>query len=148
MRVAGRPRRTLDQYVPHIDNSRLELQRDPAERARCARVVGVAGCLFLLVFGLVLLHVKNQHYGYELSQLRSESAALRLSNQELRLEKARLTDPQRIARLAEQDLGLEQSQPQQWVHWNAPARIPADSDVVARSTFVPAAHSQRSLREP
>lgn len=150
MRVAGRPRYTADQFQRPIDNSHLKLQQDPAERGRCAHVLALVCCVFVVFLGLVALHVKNQDYGYQLTQMRSESAELGVANQKLQFEKARLADPQRIDRLARADLGLVPSQPQQVVRWTLAAPLPPSSETneIARSVYVPVGTARRASREP
>lgn len=150
MRVAGRPRHTSDQFERSIDNSHLILQQDPAERGRCAYLLGLVFCGFVVLFALVALHVKNQNYGYQLADMRSESANLRVANQKLRLEVARLADPQRIDRLARTDLGLAPSRPQQLVRWASPASVPPSNEasMIARSVYIPVGSRRRISREP
>ena len=149
MRVAGRPRYTADQFQRSIDNSHLKLQQDPAERGRCAYLLGLVLCGFVVLLGLVALHVKNQNYGYQLTQMRSESAALRVANQKLRLDVARLADPQRIDRLARTDLGLAPSRPQQLVRLTSPASMPSnEASMIARSIYLPVGSRRRISREP
>lgn len=150
MRVAGRPRHSADQFQRSIDNSHLKLQQDPAERVRCAHLLAIVFCVFVVLLGVVALHVKNQNFGYQLTQLRSESADLRVANQKLRLEKARLADPQRIDRLARTDLGLAPSRPQQMVRWQPRATVPPSNEtsMVDHSVYVPGGSPQRVSREP
>lgn len=150
IRLAGRTRYPVVYFDRRIDNSHLALEPDPAEGVRCARLAGVCICAFLVVFGIVLLHVKSQRYGYEISRLKSESAQLNEANQKLRLEKAALTNPQRIDQLARADLGLQPSQPQQIIRMGRPEPAAAANaaPVVARNFSAAALPRGRASAQP
>lgn len=150
MRVAGRSRYPDVYYDRAVDNSYLVRDPDPAERRQFANLLGACACIFLVIFGVALLHFECQRYGYEISQLKAEGAQLNESNQKLRLEQALLTDPQRIDRLARQDLGLETSQPQQVVRLGAAGAEPQPDSVsvVARSFNTITRSPRGASREP
>ncbi len=150
MRLAGRTRYPDVYYDRTFNNSYLVRDPDPAERRQFARLLGACACIFVVVFGVALLHVECQHFGYENSQLKAESAQLNDANQKLRLEQASLTDPERIDRLARQDLGLAPSQPQQIVHLSDTAAPPQSDSaaVIARAFTTLTRQSKGASREP
>lgn len=150
MRVAGRSRYPDVYFEKSIDNSHLVLAPDPAQRRKCGRVIGVCAAAFALLFGMGMLHFKCVSYGYEISQLKTQSAELRESNQKLRLDQALLSDPQRIDQLARQDLGLAPSEPQQVIRLDGSGAQPAPTEapVMARN-YSSFALNQRGIpREP
>ncbi|MGH9397776.1 MAG: cell division protein FtsL [Terriglobia bacterium] len=154
VRLAGHARYPDVYFHKAVDNSHLVREPDPAERRQFVRLLGACACIFLVIFGIALLHFECQHYGYEISQLKSESAQLRESNQKLQLEQALLTDPQRIDQLARQDLGLRPTQPQQVVRLGGaepglqPGPQPDGAPVMARNFNTLTPSPRGSSREP
>jgi cell division protein FtsL len=115
LHVAGRSYRP-DVFPPKpIDNSRLVREIDPVKRRQCYALLRLGAVVFLFIFCFALQHFECMRYGYQIEQLKSERAALRVANQKLRLEQALLADPQRIDKLARADLGLTSPEPQQVV---------------------------------
>ncbi|MDE3180015.1 MAG: septum formation initiator family protein [Acidobacteriota bacterium] len=150
MRIAGSERYPVAYYDRQIDNSYLEPIPDPGD-ARRFRLLGiVCACLFTMVFGLLMFHIRCRHYGYEIARLQAESAQLKVSNQKWELEIARLTDPQTIDRLARQDLGFEPSTPQQMVRVGSaePLGLTAGAHAVASNSKVVGRMQEGSVREP
>jgi len=101
-----------------IDNSRLVRVEDP-RREREMRMFGIAlCCLFLLVMGYALQHLRAIEYGYTIESLRAQRDGLAGMNQALRLEEASLRDPERIDALARK-FGLQPPEPGQVIRMDA-----------------------------
>lgn len=151
MRIAGSERYPVAYYDRQIDNSYLEPIPDPGD-ARRFRLLGiVCACLFMMVFGLLMFHIRCRHYGYEIARLQAESAQLKVSNQNWELEIARLTDPQTIDRLARQNLGFEPSTPQQMVRVGSAEPLlglPVGARVIASNSKALGRMQKGTVREP
>ncbi len=115
LHIVGRSYRPDVFFPKAIDNSHLVREIDPVKRRQCYALLRIGAVVFLFIFCFALQHFECMRYGYQIEQLKSERAALRVANQKLRLEQALLADPQRIDKLARADLGLASPEPQQVV---------------------------------
>jgi cell division protein FtsL len=150
MRVAGRSRYPDVYFEKAIDNSHIVREPDTAQRGKCHRIMALCSGAFVIVFGIALLHFECVRYGYEISQLKTQSAELKESNQKLLLQQALLADPQRIDQLARQDLGLMSAEPRQMIRLSGSSAQPppTGASIMARNYETVAPAQRGSPREP
>ncbi len=111
--AAGRANFPEFYYVKHIDNSRLVREVDRERRRECFSLLGLGILVFLFVLLLAYQHFECVRNGYQIEQLKAESATLEEQNHQLRLEQAALADPERIDTLARTRLGMVSPSPKQ-----------------------------------
>jgi cell division protein FtsL len=111
--AAGRANFPEYYFVKHIDNSRLVREVDAERRRECFSLLGLGILVFLFVLLFAWQHFQCVRNGYQIEQLKAESAALEEQNHQLRLEQAALADPERIDTLARTRLGMVSPSPQQ-----------------------------------
>ena len=111
--AAGRATFPEFYFVKHIDNSRLVREVDVERRRECFSLLGLGVLVFLFMLLLAWQHFQCVRDGYQIEQLKAESATLEEQNHQLRLEQAALADPERIDTLARTRLGMVSPGPQQ-----------------------------------
>ena len=111
--AAGRANFPEFYFVKHIDNSRLVREVDVERRRECFSLLGLGVLVFLFVLLFAWQHFQCVRYGYQIEQLKAESATLEEQNHQLRLVQAALADPERIDTLARTRLGMVTPSPQQ-----------------------------------
>ena len=111
--AAGRANFPEFYYVKHIDNSRLVREVDVERRRECFSLLGLGVLVFLFVLLFAWQHFQCVRNGYQIEQLKAESASLEAQNHQLRLEQAALADPARIDTLARTRFGMVSPSPQQ-----------------------------------
>jgi cell division protein FtsL len=111
--AAGRANFPEFYFVKHIDNSRLVREVDTERRRECFSLLGLGILVFLFVLLFAYQHFECVRNGYQIEQLKAESAALEEQNHQLRLEQAALADPERIDTLARTRLGMVTPKPKQ-----------------------------------
>ena len=111
--AAGRANFPEFYFVKHIDNSRLVREVDVERRRECFSLLGLGVLVFLFVLLFAWQHFQCVRNGYQIEQLKTESASLEEQNHQLRLEQAALVDPERIETLARTRLGMVTPSPQQ-----------------------------------
>jgi cell division protein FtsL len=126
--AAGRANFPEFYYVKHIDNSRLVREVDVERRRECFSLLGMGILVFLFVLLFAWQHFGCVRDGYQIEQLKAESATLEEQNHQLRLEQAALADPERIDTLARTQLGMVSPSPKQVIQVGEPKPPVAGGD--------------------
>jgi hypothetical protein len=99
-RLRALPNEDVYFFVKRIDNSRVQRQADPIDRARTTRVALAGGGIAAILIAALLPGAYGMIAGYQINQLRAEHQRLLTQRAVLQLEEARLVSPERLQELA------------------------------------------------